>query len=261
MEINLDAKAFGTEVPTETDTAQTPPVESVENKEQETSPSTGDETEQRVPYSRFKIANDRARQAEQEAESARIELERIRQERTERYEERTQDEPKDLPSYWLKMYGDSDNSREAYKYELERQTIIRDEARREALDAVREERQMETRALSNNERTIDQRIANLSDDLGRDLTDTEESALLDIVDEYTPKDQDGNYAGELIPFEKAWEIYEMKQSQGGQRTRQARSTPTALTSSRTDGEPNNQEKNNKDWNPLDWNSWRKKIPQ
>ena len=42
------------------------------------------------------------------------------------------------------------------------------------------------------------------------MTEEEEIAILEIVDEYTPKDKDGDYLVSLLPFEYAWEIYENK---------------------------------------------------
>jgi hypothetical protein len=45
--------------------------------------------------------------------------------------------------------------------------------------------------------------------LGRELTENEQIAILDIVDEYTPKDKDGNYLCHLLPFDYAWKVYKL----------------------------------------------------
>jgi hypothetical protein len=267
--VNLDAPAFSAEPKeegtSEIATPEAPLAESGEEKEPSTS---GDEPvveEQRVPYSRMKAVIDRAREAEQRAEEAEERLSRQRSEPRERsYEPANTGEVKAysgaLPSYWVGMYGDDERSRLGYSYELERQNTIREEVRREAIEAVREERTTESRVIAQNERTIDQRLEDLSSSLGRDLTEQEESALLDIVDEYTPKDQEGNYAGDLIPMDKAYEILSMKQSQGSQRSTRGRREATAATSSRTQSEAIGSDKNNSDWNPRDWNSYKKRIP-
>jgi hypothetical protein len=266
----LDKPAFGvqaakTEDSSESATTEVSQTESGEVKEQPTSggePSNEEPVveENRVPYSRFKTAIDRARAAERA-------LEEIESQRSERpYEPPTQDSGEvkpysgALPPYWAKMYGDNPTSREAYSYELVRQNAIREEARREALEAVREERSSESKVLLANERTIDERLEDLSYSLGRELSEQEQSALLDIVDEYTPKDADGNYAGELIPMDKAYEILSMKTSQVQTSQSRNRREATNATSSRSQGETNTTDKNNQNWNPLDWNSYKRRIP-
>ncbi len=55
---------------------------------------------------------------------------------------------------------------------------------------------------------IEDNLGDLAEYLGRDMIEAEELAILDIVDKYTPKDGDGNYAFDLLPFEYAWKIYE-----------------------------------------------------
>lgn len=269
--INFDAPAFAkTEPVTEQEISSVKAPTEVsqtegEVKEPATLPAEGT-VEQEVPYSRFSTVSRRAREAEQRAQEAEAALEELQRERATRPEvtRETSREPEQftggLPSYWVKLYGDSPQSREAYGYELVRQEQIEERAERRAVEAYRNEGQAERRALVANENIIDNRIDDLSDQLGRGLTDSEESALLDIVDEYTPKDEYGNYAGDTIPFTKAWEIYEMKQGAQAQTTRRSRSTATQLTGSKTEGEPSGQEKQKNDnWNPMDWNSYRKRI--
>ena len=68
--------------------------------------------------------------------------------------------------------------------------------------------------INDNVSEIDDRLEDLTEYLGREMTEDETSAILDIVDEYTPKDKDGNYLVGLIPFDYAWEIYQAKKSIG-----------------------------------------------
>lgn len=223
-----------------------------------------EDDEQKVPYSRMKSVIDARREAEQRAEEAEQRLNEVLSRReTPSYRQEPQEvEPYSgsLPYHWAKMYGDNDTSRLAYSYELERQEALREEFRREALQAVREERNYESQVIATNERTIDERLEDLSYSLGRGLSEREEEALLSIADEYTPKDENGNYSGDLIPFDKAWEIYNLQQAQSvGSATRQRRA-PTVATNTPTHGEPSNRESDNKNWNPLDWNSYSRRIP-
>lgn len=268
--VNLDSPAFGpgaiANEPKENVTTQPSQGESENRNETKVEPTSGGEPvvappteEQRVPYSRLKAVTDARREAEDRAAEAEDRYQRLLSEREQRQQGQFQQQV-ELPTWWVKLYGDTDQSKEAYSYELERQQTIREEARREALEAVREERAQEGQVLSSNERIIDNRLEDLGQVLGRDVTEQEEASILDIVDEYTPKDRDGNYAGELISFEKAWEIHELRQSQATGKTRQARRAPTDLTSQSSQGEPTGKEKDDKNWNPLDWNSWKRRIP-
>jgi len=224
--------------------------------------------EQKVPYSRMKAVIERARRAEQEAEEAReyarsVESQRseYRPERLERQSERSGDSMYDDGlNVWIKLYGDKPETREAYRLEYERQERLRDSFRNEALEAVRQERTQESQIFAQNERTLDERLEDLSYSLGRGITPDEESAILDIVDEYTPTGSDGRYAGEILPMDKAWEIYNLRISQATRGVSERRRMPTALTGARTEGVPTNREKENKDWIPGDWNSYQKKIP-
>jgi hypothetical protein len=57
---------------------------------------------------------------------------------------------------------------------------------------------------------INENFEELAEYIGRELTVYEESAILDIVDEYTPKDANGDYLTGILPFDYAWEVYEAK---------------------------------------------------
>lgn len=271
MDINLDAPAFTSTEVKEPITAEASQAESEQSEREQTPPPVDggvpaipETEEQKVPYSRMKSVIDRARDAErraEEAEEALAQSRSARQNIAPEHDDTVHPYNGSLPVWWVKMYGDNDVAREAYSYELVRQEQIRDEAKREAIEAVRAERSQESQILAENERTIDERLEDLSMGMGRDLTEKEELALLDIVDEYTPKDADGNYSGDLLPMDKAWEIHTLRQSQGSKRTQKSRQVPTELTSERTDGEPNNSETDNKNWNPLNWNGYRSRIPK
>ncbi len=69
-------------------------------------------------------------------------------------------------------------------------------------------RELEDIRVEKNIDKINDNFEELSENIGRELTEYEQSAVLDIVDKYTPKDDKGNYAVSLLPFDYAWEIYE-----------------------------------------------------
>lgn len=239
----------------------------IETREEVPPTGSGNEpvTEQQVPYSRFRDAIEARREAERRAEEAEA-REYAERERAERVASKVRETPIDFADAgyraWAQIYGDNDNTRKAYAIELERQEALREEYRREAREAVHAEREYESRQVSSNIGVINERLEDFSLNLGRPISSTEESVLLDIVDEYTPVDAQGNYAGDLMSFEKAWEIMQMRQSQSNQRSSAVRRAPTALTSSRSQGETTaiGKAESDKNWNPRDWNSYKKRIP-
>lgn len=215
--------------------------------------------ENHVPYSRFKNVHSRATEAEREAAQARREAAEWR-ERYERYTPQTQNDKSDVPpSYWVKLYGDSPESLEGWKIQSQANEELKEQAKREALESIRNERYEEAERVEENLETIDESFDRLTAYIGRDLTEKEQSTILDIVDEYTPQDNEGNYLGAVLPFEKAWEIYELKKGAQTAPTRQARDSVAALSSQNTHGETGIVEKDN-NFNPLDWNAYKKRIP-
>jgi hypothetical protein len=71
-------------------------------------------------------------------------------------------------------------------------------------------REQERLRVKDNVATIDESLEDLEAEIGRELTEDETSAILDIVDEYTPKNDEGNYLVGLLPFDYAWQIYRAK---------------------------------------------------
>ena len=163
-----------------------------------------------------------------------------------------------LPNHWVKLYGDSDASKEAWQIQSEQNETLKAEARAEALDAVRNERYVEAQAVEENIGAIDESIDLLKDFVGRDLTEKEEEGVLDIVDQYSPVGNDGKYIeGAMMPFEKAWEIYELKQGSSNAPKRSSRDAVASLSGSPSQGDADIQAEKDKNFNPLDWNSYKK----
>ncbi len=195
-----------------------------------------------------------ALEAQKEAEYWREEAERLRSSRRD-----VESPSSELPDYWREMYGDSDAAKKAWKIQQQQNEEITSEAREEALRAVREEQQLETVRTTENMETIDNSFESLSEFVGRDLTAKEQSAILDIVDEFMPKDENGNYAGPLIPFEKAWEYYEVKNQISKAPTQKSRDTVASLNGSRSEGDTNVAVDKDKSFNPFDWNSYKRRL--
>lgn len=230
----------------------------VENNEEVPAEESVEET--KVPYSRFKKFHDRALEAEREAAEWRQRAETFRPERSEP-EVDPQDEAYQL---WIENFGDNEAAHKAWKNQLkitetlEQRAIERAEKR--AVEAVREHQDEEVARTEQNVEMLDENFEDLEAFVGRDLSDKEQSAVLDIVDEYTPKDDRGNYAGAILPFEKAWEIYELKSQAGKAPKAKARDGVASLTGQHSQGDTNITEKD-KNFNPMDWDSWRNRVSE
>lgn len=260
-EINLNAPAFGegSQKVEEVETVTEAPAETseetqaeVEEKEEVVEPS---EEESKVPYSRFKKFHDLATEKEKEAEYWRG----VAEGKGPTVQTETNDAP---PDFWVKLYGDSDESREAWNVQKEQNERILEQAKEEAVRAVREEREQEVTALKQNEESLDGHLEEVSAVAGRTLTDKEQSAVLDIIDDYTPKDEDGNYVGALISPDKAWEIYELKQQALNGPRKKSRDSVASLSGSQTQGQPDlDKQERDKNWNPMNWMGYKDRLKE
>jgi hypothetical protein len=260
-DVNLNAPAFGegAQKPEDLVDGNVPAgAESEETEEVEETPELPVE-ENKVPYSRFKKFHDEAREFREEAEQQKA--------RADYFEEalrtsKTAEEPAGESSAWdawKELYGDSEASIKAWKIQQSINESIKKEARQEAIEAVRSERLEESSRVRENINRIESNFEDLSAMLGRDLTEREQSILLDIVDDYTQKDEDGNYMGAILPFDKAWEIYELKQGATEAPKKQSRDNVASLTGSKTHGETNMTAEKDKNFNPLDWDAYKKRV--
>lgn len=188
-------------------------------------PEASDEEEGRVKYSKFKRTLDRAKEAEREAEFYR--------QQAQRYQE-AKPEPKaeDLPDAWRKMLGDSDQAKEVYQtFQSEIRSV-----REQALQDLRAERQSEAAQVEQNQEILDENLESVSEFVGRDLTPSEESSLLDLALRFTPTGPDGRFL-QNPDFEKLWEIHELQaQASRGSRTR-SRDSVASISGAASKGEP------------------------
>ncbi len=149
---------------------------------------------------------------------------------------------RDTPSYegkkwttWIKLYGDTPQSREAYQ-DFMSEFAPPDESyiRQIASQAYQETERSEARRVETNERTLDDQLEDVSVSLGRDLTDEEQVALLEIMDKNSLTDDDGRIL-KLYPAEQAWEIYEIESQAGNAPRKEARNNVARLTGSGRSG--------------------------
>lgn len=250
---NLKEKPLNISEEDSTEVSQTKEKEVVEKKEED--------EEQRVPYSRFSKIRERAEQAEQEAEEARELLRAAlsRKQEVSQESHATSSYDEDYAREVKRLYGDTPEAQEIIAIQTRQMRAIEERAERRALDAVARMRESETQALTQNENVIDQRLARLEDSIGRELSEKEMDAVLSIVDEYTPTGEDGKYLGEILPFDKAWEVYELRQEKQSLSSKKNRSAALAASNTRSHGEPSETRQANTDFDPRNWNSLYNRI--
>lgn len=175
----------------------------------------------RIPASRLKTLTSKIDELESRLQESQSYAERVNA-----LESQLQNQNDDLPDYWKEAYGDTDISRRAYK---DQQRVMREEmerefARREAADTEAEQARAEQ--IETIEQSFDEQMDSLEEDLGRDLSATQKSELMDIVGEYSPQ-QDGKYLA-YMPIEKAYDIWLKGQgmSQSKQRIADIASLPS-----------------------------------
>ncbi len=252
MEIDLNKPAFGPSAEPSESLEEPNAFSDGEGVEQNQSGSAEPE-ENKVPYTRFKKFHDKALAAEKEAMEWKA-----------RYEAINKPEPASEPNNdddwddWVEAYGDSDASRRMYDREMKRRQQMFQSIEERAISALENKRKAEAEAMAKNLEVVDDGLDDLSSYLGRDLTDSEQSELLDIVDEYTPKDDDGNYLGGLMPFDKAWEIYEMKKEYSTSGRRNSRNRIAGISGAQSQGQPS-QKDVDANYNPQNWGNWRNRF--
>lgn len=261
--IDLDKPAFGKDAQKVEDIQNneqapmdtTTPASQAKDSEgvQDNAPSSaenGDET--RIPYSRFKKVHEKALEAEREAKLWRERAEQAAQFTQSQQQRSSQEE--ELPTYWINLFGDSDASREAYKLEQVRFQNLKKEAIDEFKREQETQKSQQHEAIQESLSAIEEGFENVEALAGRNLSEKEKEKILDIVDEYSPKDRDGNYIAH-IPFEKAWDIYKAVS-----KVTQTPAQKQALQATGTDSEGNAKvDEKTKNFNPMDWNAYRRRI--
>lgn len=206
----------------------------------------------KVPYSRFENVSRARREAEAEAEKWRqraLELEESRFKPQQSGE---------IPQDWIQLYGDTEQSRAAWKIQSQREDALMARAEERAFQRLQGAREEEQAATRQNLETIDEHLEIVSEIAGRELTETEQSRILDIIDEGTAKDDDGNYLGAIMPPQMAWKVYELETQTGKSGSKRSRDNVARATSASSSGEPTaDQIERNKNWKPWSSDRWPK----
>jgi hypothetical protein len=219
----------------------------VSKEEVSSSPEKDDVADKaRVPYSRFETVNERAIRAEE-----RLRLLEEQQAQTEEVKVET-----DIPKEWTELYGDNEEAKRAYGIQLKLNEQMLEQATEKTYERIQGREKEESERVESNLEQIESSLEDFQESLGRKLTEQEESALLDVQDEFTPKGEDGKYVAPLISPDKAFEILTLRQQGAKNSKYQAKNRVVSLTGASSDGDISNPSAN---YNPNTWGSWRDKL--
>ena len=205
----------------------------------------------RIPYSRFESVNEDKIRAQERVKYLEEQL------ASKTPEAQTNDI--DIPNEWVELYGDSDAAKRAYELYLSLNERNQEQAVERAVERIESKRNQEEESVKANIQALDEELNTFSDSLGRKLTETEEQAILDIQDEFTQKDAKGNYASDLLPPDKAFEIHTLRQSQTVSAKKQSKNRVLAATGASS--EASTSDSSGKTYNSQAWGSWRDKLAE
>lgn len=200
----------------------------------------------KVPYRRFKKFHDRALEAEQEAEYWKNKALESRTAQEPNYQNYYQPpapnqnvEPVFQGADWQRFQAlfagaDENAVKDAYRLEVQRTAAIEERAVQRASDAFEQRSQNQRQEVRANREFLDTWTDDVSDLVGRDLSDDEQVALLDIMDEFSPKNRDGIIEAPLDPSQ-ALRIFQMQNSGHSQR-REARNAVASMSSVSSGGD-------------------------
>lgn len=113
-----------------------------------------------------------------------------------------------LPQWWKTIYGDTDESKQAFSLYRQETLSDRERMKQEILEDQQKVQDHQKEEVNKWTDLIETQITALREK-GLEFDRNE---LLKVVDDYS-KGADGNYLGSLISFEKAYEILQMQKAQ------------------------------------------------
>lgn len=230
---------------------ETEEVEEPVKVEEKVSVSTEDDTvadKARVPYSRFETVNERAIRAEERLKVLEEQLQSSG--KTESTEEIS------IPDEWIELYGDSDAAKRAYQLQVQSLERMREESTKKILEDIEKRESERQTEIKNNIEAIDNSLKEFQEEKGVKFSEADEASILDIQDEWTPKDEKGNYLTPLISVEKAYEILTLRQASAKADKVIARRKVVSITGSGNEGEG---QTSISDFDSKAWGSWRSKL--
>lgn len=197
---------------------ETPTESPAEIKENVEEPSQGGEqdlpdntpdVEDNIPFHKHPRWIAKQRELEEMREKL-SEIETIKQEFSQFKQQNTSNEP-EMPEWWVESFGNDDASRNAWKKQVEHEQKLYQDWESRILEKVKtseaQEAKQQADAVAKYEAEIENKIFALQEK-GYKFNKNE---LLKVVEEYST-DETGKFSGVLIPFEKAYQILQLKKS-------------------------------------------------
>lgn len=248
-QLNRPVDEVVVEAPTES--VPETPVEPTPEEDQVVTPEPEPE-EEKVPKSRFLTMHQRA----VEAERALRAFEADKAQASTPVAPVTDDA--DLKKYYVETFGESELTEKLYQNELARLASIEEKAAERAFERLSRMEQEREEVISQRVASFDAAFEELSVVEGKDFSDDEQIALLDIVEEYSPKDNKGNLLADyLMPLDKAYEIYQLRNQPVVQAKTKERNAVASLTGARSEGAPSGS--SDADWQPGQDRRWWSKV--
>jgi hypothetical protein len=218
------------EVPQEN---ETPTVSPTDNNTEGTQPSQGGDTNtpdvENIPFHKHPRWIERQRQFEKMEQ----ELQELRPLKDEFEQIRAKVAPteQEMPDWWKEAFGTDEASQQAFKKQVEYQQKVEADLEQRLLTKVQERQAEQQRSQQEEvqkwESYIESEVQTLRDK-GYTFNRNE---LLKVVEDFS-KDGEGNFTGHLFPFEKAYEILQLKKTVPDP-TATARKTAAGLSSTGT----------------------------
>lgn len=126
-------------------------------------------------------------------------------------------ETQDVDSRFLRIYGDSPETREAWKLQQDMFNEVKTQAKEEALTEIVESQRESSRQQRELESFIDSQLEDIEDEYHVDLTSNTREAykarteFLGMIEKASPKNSDGDIT-DYADFSSVWEFYQSKQS-------------------------------------------------
>lgn len=146
----------------------------------------------------------------------------------------------DVDPRWVRMYGDTPESREAWKLQQEILSDYKVQAKEEALQEVRQSQIESTRQQKEYESFIDSELEAIEDEYNVDMTSDAPAArkarreFLEMVHQASPKDEDGTITA-YADFDSVWEFYQLKQSKKDKGSNDVQKNISSRTMSKNSG--------------------------
>lgn len=208
--------------------------------------------EEKVPKSRFLTMHQRAIEAEKalrtfEAERANTPVEKP-----------VIADDADLKKFYTDTFGEGELTDKLYANELARLASIEEKAAERAFERFNNMGKEQEEVINQRVASMDAAFEELGVLEGKEFTDDEQVALLDIVEKYSPKDKDGMLIGDfLMPLDQAYEIFQIQQNPATQAKREERNKVASLSGARSEGVAT--ASTDADWQPGQDRRWWNKV--